>query len=324
MESKLMPVDNIKEVDFLTISSKRQKITIKNDYLIKLQLLHLWVTNLIPLLGTLIATILVWQIGIDILDIELLLSMYAMTMLGITVGFHRQFSHKAFQTNIIVRVILAILGSMAAQSPLIYWVAQHRRHHSYSDIAGDPHSPYTHDERELGRLEGLWHAHIGWVFVPEATNTTLFARELIQDQVIYKVSQLYFVWIFMGLLLPTIVGGILTGTLLGAVSGFLWGGLVRIFLVQHATFSINSICHVYGKRPFNTHEQSKNNIWLAIPTLGEGWHNNHHGFPNSAKFGLQWWQADLSYWVIRTLEVLGLAWDVKVPTTSMIEAKKAI
>lgn len=267
--------------------SKMQKIIIKNDYLFKFQKRHLWATNLIPLLGCLITIILVWQIGIDILDIVLLISMYAMTLLGITVGFHRHFSHGAFKTNLIVRVILAILGSMAAQSPLIYWVAQHQRHHVYGDIPGDPHSPHTHNEKKFERLKGLWHAHMGWVFVPEITNTTLFARDLIQHPVISKVSQLYFFWIFLGLLLPTIVGGIVTGNLLGAVSGFLWGGLVRIFLVEHAIFSINSICHVYGKRLFNTRDQSKNNIWLAIPTGGAAWHNNHHALPNSAKVGLQ-------------------------------------
>jgi len=315
-----MHVDKTRE---LFTDSKMQKITIKNDYLIKLQLRHLWQTNLIPLFGSLITIILVWQIGIDILDIGLLVGMFAMTMLGITVGFHRHFSHGAFKANLIVRVILAILGSMAAQSPLIFWVAQHRRHHVYSDISGDPHSPHIHDKKKLGRLEGLWHAHMGWVFVPEVTNTALFAKDLIQHPVIYKVSQLYFVWIFMGLLLPSIVGGIVTGTLLGAVSGFLWGGLVRIFLVQHTTFAISSICHVYGKRLFNTRDQSKNNILLAIPTGGEAWHNNHHAFPNSAKLGLKWWQIDLGYWVICVLKVLGSAWDVKAPTTLMIKAKKA-
>lgn len=299
-----------------------QKTTIKNDYLIKVQLRHLWLTNLIPLLGFLVAAVLVWQIGFSILDMWLLVSMYIITLLGIGIGFHRHFSHGAFRANLVVRIILAILGSMAAQSPLIYWVAQHRRHHAYCDISGDPHSPHIHNDKKLGRLNGLWHAHFGWVFVPELTNTALFARDLIQHPVLYKVSQLYFVWIFLGLLLPTIVGGIVTKTLLGAISGFLWGGLVRIFLVQHVIFGVNSICHVYGKRFFYTRDQSRNNIWLAIPTLGESWHNTHHAFQSSAKLWLKWWQVDLGYWVILALEKFGLAWDVKAPKKEMIEAKK--
>ena len=211
---------------------------------------------------------------------------------------------------------------MAAQSPLTYWVAQHRRHHAYSDIPGDPHSPHIHNDKKLGLLEGLWHAHFGWMFVPEVTNTSLFAKELIQDSIIYRVSQLYFVWVLMGLLIPTILGGILTGSLSGAVSGLLWGGLVRIFLVQHAILAIGSICHTYGKQFLDSHDHSKDNIWLAIPTVGESWHNSHHAFPNSANLWLQWWQVDLSYCVIRTLEMLVLVWDVKVLTTEMIEAKK--
>ncbi|HAC66266.1 MAG TPA: acyl-CoA desaturase [Cyanothece sp. UBA12306] len=303
-------------------SLKKKNITIKNDYLVKMQLRHLWLTNVIPLLGFLVLLGLIWQNGIHGLDIALLIGMYTLSLFGITVGFHRHFSHGAFETNQVIKVILAILGAMAAQSPLVYWVAQHRRHHAYSDLDGDPHSPHIHQGKLLGQLEGLWHGHVGWVLVPEATNTTLFARDLIQDPLIYKVSQLYFVWVLIGLLIPTVLGGVLTASWLGAFSGFLWGGLARIFLAQQTTFSINSICHIYGSRSFDTRENSTNNLWLAIPTVGEAWHNNHHAFPNSAKFGLQWWQVDLGYLVIRVLQLLGLAWDVKAPTAEMIEAKK--
>ena len=258
------------------------------------------------------------------MEIGLLVSLYILTLVGISVGFHRLFSHSTFQAHVAVKILLAILGSMACQGPLIYWVSNHRRHHQYSDKPGDPHSPYYIEEEAIDPILGLWHAQVGWTFTHEITNTFLFAKDLLRDSVISKVNQLYYFWVLLGLVIPTVLGGILTGTSMGLLSGFLWGGCIRLFLSYHFTNSINSITHLYGKRPFDTKEQSTNNICLAIPTIGEAWHNNHHAFPNSAKFGLQWWQVDLGYWVIRTLEVFGLAWDVKAPTAGMIEAKKAI
>ncbi len=310
-----MQLDSTTEL--LTGSSKRQKITIANDYLRQLQRRFALATVLIPFLGSVLAIGLLWRSGIGAVEVALLVSMYALSIIGITVGFHRHFAHCAFRTNIAVRIILAILGSMAAQGPVIHWVRNHGRHHQYCDQPGDPHSPHLHEG-----VRGLWHGHIGWMLNSEVTNAAVFAKDLLRDSAIAKVNQLYLTWVILGLAIPGVLGGVITGTWMGAWQGFLWGGLVRIFLAHHATWSINSISHLYGNRPFDTSGKSTNNIWLAVPTGGEAWHNNHHAFPNSAKFGLQWWQVDLGYWVIRILEVLGLAWDVKAPTAGMMEAKK--
>ncbi|MEM9009493.1 MAG: acyl-CoA desaturase [Cyanobacteria bacterium P01_F01_bin.86] len=317
-----MQSDSAKEL--LQGSSKRQKIKIESEYLKTVGLLHAWAILLIPFLGLVVAITQLWFFGIGTMEVGLLVGMYALIYVGITVGFHRQFSHCSFRTNTAVRVILAILGSMAAQGSVIYWVANHRRHHQYSDLPGDPHSPHLHGDGLSGHFQGLWHAQIGWMFAHEFTNPLLFAKNLLRDPIISRINRMYLWWIFLGLAIPAVLGGLLTWNWSGVLSGFLWGGLVRIFLAGQFTFFINSITHLYGTRPFNTREQSTNNIWLAIPTCGEAWHNNHHAFPNSAKFGLQWWQIDLGYWVIRALEVLGLAWDVNAPTARMIEAKKLV
>ncbi|MEH2433188.1 MAG: fatty acid desaturase [Nostoc sp.] len=307
----------------LLTSTKEAKITIKNDYLQTVQKRFAAATIIIPLIGTLIALKFAWDFGINLMELALLLVFWFLTMIGgVTVGNHRLLCHCAFKTHPSVRVALAILGSMAAQGPVINWVSNHRRHHQYSDQIGDTHSPNLHQGGFWGSLNGIWHSHVGWILNGEITNSTVFAKDLLQDPVMKKVNQQYLIFVFLGLLIPAILGGLLSGTWIGLGQGFLWGGLVRIFVVHHLTWCLNSIVHLYGSHPFNTSEQSTNNVWLAIPTGGEGWHNNHHAFPNSAKFGLQWWQIDLGYWLIHTLEVLGLAWDVKVPTLGMIEAKK--
>lgn len=317
-----MYLDSTKTDEALVSSPSRQKITIKSDRLKTQQQLHVLANILISLLGVVVAIAIAWRSGISRIEVGLLLCMYLLTVIGISVGFHRHFSHCTFKTHTWVRVALAILGSMAWQGPVIYWASIHRRHHQYSDQSGDGHSPYVKDGEQLSFLQGLWHSHIGWAFTEEITNTFLFAKDLLRDPIISKVNQLYYVWVFLGFAIPAILGGILTKTWMGVLSGFLWGGLVRVFLTSQATNSINSITHIFGDRPFNTGDWSTNNIWLAIPTGGEAWHNNHHAFPNSAKFGLSWWQIDLGYWVIRVLEMAGLAWDVKSPTPGMIQAKK--
>ncbi|GAA6621634.1 acyl-CoA desaturase [Scytonema sp. NUACC26] len=317
-----MQVDNVIQEKSLKDSSKKQKITIANDYLQKLQQRFAFATILIPFIGSILAIGFFRLSDVGGVEIGLLVSMYALTMVGITVGFHRQFAHTAFRTNTPIRIILAILGSMAAQGPVIHWVSNHRRHHQYSDQPGDTHSPHVYEGKQFSQLRGLWYAHIGWMLNGEVTNSALFARELLQEPAIAKVNQLYLTWVILGLAIPAYLGGVMTATWIGALQGFLWGGLVRIFFAHHATWSINSITHLYGSRAFDTREHSTNNIWLVIPTAGEAWHNNHHAFPNSAKFGLQWWQIDLGYWIVRVLEVFGLAWDVKAPTAGMIEAKK--
>lgn len=318
-----MQSDSTTQIELVTGSRQRQKITIANDRLQALQRRFALATILIPFLGSVLAIGLLWRSGIGAVEVGLLVSMYFLSLIGITVGFHRHFSHRAFQTNAAIRVMLAILGSMAAQGPIIHWVSNHRRHHEYSDRPGDIHSPHFCEGEKLIWLRGFWRAHIGWMFNNEMTNSALFAKDLLRDSAIAKVNQLYLTWVFLGLAIPTVLGGVLTGMWMGAFQGVLWGGLVRVFLVHHATWSINSITHLYGSRPFDTREQSTNNIWLVIPTGGEAWHNNHHAFPTSAKFGLLWWQIDLGYWVIRALELTGLVWNVKVPTADMLFTKKA-
>ncbi|MGK7875555.1 MAG: acyl-CoA desaturase [Xenococcaceae cyanobacterium] len=305
-------------------SINQSKITLKNDEFQKLQRSWAIANLLIPFIGTIIAIVLACFWGISKIEVGLLVSMYGLTLLGITVGFHRLLAHGAFQTYPVVRVILAILGAMATQGTPIYWVSNHRRHHQYSDRSGDPHSPHVYGENSLNWLQGLWHSQVAWSFTGEVTNPTLFAKDLIRDPVIMKVNKLYLTWVILGLVIPAVLGGVLSRTWLGLLQGLLWGGMMRIFLVHHISSSINSITHLYGSRPFNTRNCSTNNIWLTIPTFGEAWHNNHHAFPNSAKFGLKWWQVDLGYWGIRVLEVVGLAWDVKNTTVEMLEAKEVV
>ncbi|WP_392535318.1 acyl-CoA desaturase [Nostoc sp. C117] len=276
----------------------------------------------IPWLGTIAAFILLWKHGIGLVELGLCLSMYVVTTLGVTAGFHRLFTHRSFQTGRTIQVLLGIAGSMAAQGPILFWVACHRRHHQNSDRPNDPHSPNLYTQGIRGRLAGFWHAHLGWMFNHDSEDWVRFVPELLRDQLIFKVNNWYFLWIFLGCLIPAILGGLLTWTWQGIISGLFWGGFVRIFLVHHSTWSINSICHIYGSRPYETNDESTNNFLCALLACGEGWHNNHHAFPASARHGLEWWQFDLTYLVIHLLEKTGLIWDVKLPTAKMLEVKK--
>lgn len=298
-------------------------ISIESDRLTTQLQIHGWTTILLPFFGTILALVVAWHSGVSALDMGLLVVMYALTTIGITVGFHRHFAHCTFETNKVMRVIFGILGSMAAEGPMNYWVATHRRHHKYSDLPGDPHSPFVKEDEKLSGWRGLWHSHMGWTVDHKITNTFLFAKDMLRDPLMVKISKLYYVWIFLGLAIPAVLGGLITHSWMGAFTGFLWGGCVRTFLHHHIGFwTIGSLAHLWGNRPFDTGDWSRNNIWLAIPTGGEMWHNNHHAFPNSAIFGFEWWQIDLGGWLIRALERLGLVWDVKFPTPAMIEAKR--
>jgi stearoyl-CoA desaturase (delta-9 desaturase) len=265
----------------------------------------------VPLAGCVAATVLAWRTGIGAVEIGTLGAMYAITTAAITVGFHRHIAHRAFRATRATRMILAIAGSMAAQGPVIYWAANHRRHHAHADQPGDPHSPYVDGPRSAGPFRGLVHAHVGWLFAHEITDCARYAPDLLRDTVMVTINRLYLVWVALGLALPALAGALITGTPRGALAGFLWGGLVRTFVLQHITFSINSICHWFGRRGFATHDHSTNNVWLALISFGEAWHNNHHAFPRSARFGLRWWQVDIGAALIRALELVGLAWNVR-------------
>ena len=267
----------------------------------------------LPFAGLVAAAALLWGWGFGWVELGLLLGMYVLTALGITVGFHRLFTHRAFQTSRVVQFVLAALGSMAAQGPLLKWVAVHRRHHQHSDRPEDPHSPHGHGRGLFGLLRGLWHAHVGWLFRPEPVDLDRYAGDLRRDTPLRVASALFPVWLAVGLVLPAVLGGLLTGTWAGVLLGLLWGGLARIFLVHHVTWSVNSVCHLWGGQPYPDGDQSRNNVVFGVLALGEGWHNNHHAFPTSARHGLRWWQLDLSYLFIRSLALLRLAWDIRLP-----------
>jgi stearoyl-CoA desaturase (delta-9 desaturase) len=278
----------------------------------------LWVANLfavfLPLLGLGAAIVFFWGWGFHWVDLGLLLGMYVLTALGITVGFHRLFTHRAFETYSVVQFLLGVLGSMALQGSLLKWVALHRRHHQHSDQPGDPHSPHLHGRGLLGLLRGLWHAHVGWVFQSDPPDLDHYVKDLRQSALLRRVSALFLLWVAAGLLLPAILGGVITRTWMGVWTGLVWGGLIRIFLVHHVTWSVNSVCHFWGRRPYPNADQSRNNFVFGLLALGEGWHNTHHAFPTSARHGLRWWQIDVSYWVIRGLALLRLAWNIRLPT----------
>ncbi len=267
---------------------------------------------IVPFLGLVAAVVFLWGWGFSWVDLGLLLGMYILTAVGITVGYHRLFTHRAFETTPVVQFLLGALGSMAVEGPLLKWVAMHRRHHQHSDKPDDPHSPHHQGKGLLGLLRGAWHAHLGWVFDRDPPNLDRYVKDLRLSGLLRMVSRLFPVWVAVGLLLPAVLGGLLTGTWTGALFGLLWGGLVRIFLVHHVTWSINSVCHLWGRRPYRSNDQSRNNFVFGVLGLGEGWHNTHHAFPTSARHGLRWWQIDASYGFIRALALLGLAWNVKV------------
>jgi stearoyl-CoA desaturase (delta-9 desaturase) len=277
----------------------------------------------VPLLGLAAAVVLLWGHGFSWVHLVLLLGMYLLTVLGITVGFHRLFTHRAFEAKRGVKAVFAVLGSMAVQGPLLEWVALHRRHHQHSDGAEDPHSPHAHGGGVKGVLRGMWHAHVGWLFKPYAAGWQRYVGDLARDGLLRRISALFPLWVSLGLLIPAVLGGVLTMTWTGVLLGFIWGGLTRIFLVHHVTWSINSVCHLWGSRPYETRgDQSRNNLVLGLLALGEGWHNNHHAFPTSARHGLRWWQIDASYWVIQCLAALGLAWKVRVPAAEALVIRR--
>jgi stearoyl-CoA desaturase (delta-9 desaturase) len=266
---------------------------------------------LLPFLGFIAVVASLWGRGFSWVDLGLLLGMSSLTAVGITVGYHRLFTHRAFETNSVVQFALAVLGSMAVEGPLLKWVAVHRRHHQYSDTHDDPHSPHKQGDGFVGLLRGLWHAHVGWFFQPDPPDLPRYVKDLRQSGVLRAASSLFPLWVTLGMIIPATLGGLMTGTWMGVLTGLLWGGLARIFLVHHVTWSINSICHLWGSHPFRTGDDSRNNFFFGVLGFGEGWHNNHHAFPTSARFGLRWWQIDMGYWIICVLALLGLATNVK-------------
>ena len=274
-----------------------------------------FLTGTITVLPILALGVVAWQVWSELLgwsDLLVFAIMYVLTGLGITVGFHRLFTHRSFKTTKPVRAILAALGSMAIEGPIISWVADHRKHHVYSDHEGDPHSPHVdHGHGLKGALRGLLHAHVGWLFIHTQRGLkSRYAPDLIADPIVSWISRTFLLWVIASLALPFLLGWLITGTLAGALTGLLWGGAVRMLVLHHATYSINSLCHFFGRQRFKTGDESRNLWWLSVFTFGESWHNNHHAFPTSARHGLGRFQFDPSAWVIWALEKTGLAWDV--------------
>jgi stearoyl-CoA desaturase (delta-9 desaturase) len=245
-------------------------------------------------------------------DLLILALSYMVIGTGITVGFHRLLTHRSFKCHRVVRAGFAALGSAAAEGPVIDWVATHRKHHQFSDVDGDPHSPHVgHGTGWRGALSGLLHAHVGWVFRDmEVADERRYAKDLLADPLIRFVDRTFVLWVVAGLAAAFGLGVLLTGTVRGGLVALLWGGAARIFFMHHATFSINSLCHFFGRHDYDTGDESRNLAWLAIPTWGEAWHNNHHAFPTSYRHGLKRWQIDPSAAIIRLMEMTGLAWDV--------------
>jgi stearoyl-CoA desaturase (delta-9 desaturase) len=256
-----------------------------------------------------------WQVWAQLLhwsDILVFAILYVVTALGVTVGFHRHFTHRSFATKRWFRGVLAALGSAAIEGPVISWVADHRKHHAFADVPGDPHSPHVdHGGGWSGALRGLAHAHVGWLFIHTQRGArNRYAPDLVADPVVSFVDRTFVVWAVGGLAAAFGLGWLIGGTLTAALTGLLWGGAVRMLVVHHVTYSINSLCHYFGRQRFDTGDESRNLAWLSLLSMGEAWHNNHHAFPTSAAHGMRWWELDISSLVIRGLERVGLVWDV--------------
>ena len=257
----------------------------------------------------LVAIVLLWNRAVDGVDLAILAAMYMISGIGVTVGFHRLLTHRSFQTHAWVERTFAVMGSLSVQGSVLDWVADHRKHHAHADKEGDPHSPHV---GHGSGLRGLWHAHTGWLLETQGqADWKRYAAELYEDKHMRRIGRSFPWLVLLSLALPTALGFVLDGfTLRGAVLGLIWGGLVRIFLVHHVTWSVNSICHFFGRRRFDIEDQSTNVAWLSLVSLGESWHHNHHAFPRSAYHGLRRWEIDPSGWLISLLQRVGLAWNV--------------
>jgi stearoyl-CoA desaturase (Delta-9 desaturase) len=298
---------------------------IRSRYFRRVQRRHFVLFDVLPFVATLIAIGLLFYRPIGGLEIALFFGMWLVTGLGITVGYHRLFTHGAFATSTAVASLLIVMGSMAGRGPMLFWAAMHRRHHELSDHEGDLHSPNLHGDGFVARLRGFLHAHLTWMIEYDYPNVAHYVPDLMAERTLLAVNRHYYLWVVLGLALPALIGGIASGSLWGALTGFLWGGMVRMFVVEHTISAINSATHSFGAQPFATRDDNSRNLGLvALLGWGEGWHNNHHAFPYSAAFGLSWYEFDPGFLFIRLLEILGLAWDVKTPAPEKIAQRRLI
>ncbi len=273
------------------------------------------ITGTVTVVPFLTLGIVAWQVWASWLhwsDIAVFAILYCVTALSVTVGFHRLFTHRSFATSRWMRGVLAAGGSAAIEGPVISWVADHRKHHAFADVEGDPHSPHVdHGGGWKGALRGLAHAHVGWLFLHTQRGARKrYAPDLIADPIVSWVDRTFVLWALGGLAAAFGLGWLIGGTLTAALTGLLWGGAVRLLVVHHVTYSINSLCHFFGRKRFDTGDESRNLAWLSVLSMGESWHNNHHAFPTSAAHGMRWYEFDVSALVIRGMERVGLAWDV--------------
>jgi stearoyl-CoA desaturase (delta-9 desaturase) len=297
------------------------RATLGGDTQSRAEQLALALFILVPFVALIAAVPVAWGGWLGWVDIGIAVFMYYFTLLGVTVGFHRLFTHKSFKPNRVVKIGLAIAGSMAVQGPIVRWVADHRKHHKFSDRDGDPHSPWKYGATMRGLTKGMYHAHVGWLFDEEQTPQRKYAPDLMKDRDIVAVSRHFWFWTVLSLALPLVLGGLITWSWQGALTAFFWGSLVRVALLHHVTWSINSICHAVGNRPFLSRDKSANVWWLAIPSGGESWHNLHHADPTCARHGVLRGQVDLSARTIWFLEKLGWVEDVRWPVKERIAAK---
>lgn len=269
-----------------------------------------YLTVLTPAIGFVAALWYSILFGFKSQDMVLLGVMYFLTSFGVEGGLHRFFSHRAFKAGPVVTAAIGILGCMAAQGPILFWAATHRMHHAFTDLEGDPHSPRALSPGLRGRIRALWHSHMGWLFTINRRNWSTYVPDLFGSRGVLFVNQHYLIWVFLGLAIPTVIGAALSGAE-GAIGGLLWGGLARIFLLDQVTWAVNSMGHIFGKRPNQTKDTSGNIGWLALVSAGGGWHNNHHANPALANNDFHFWQIDTTAWVIRFLGLVGLAWDIR-------------
>ena len=284
--------------------------------------LALGIFVLVPFAATLAAVPVAWGGWLGWTDVVIAMVLYVVTCLGVTVGFHRLFTHRSFKPNRGVKIALAIAGSMAIEGPVTRWVADHRKHHKFSDRDGDPHSPWRYGESIGALSKGFAYAHLGWMFNADQTPQRQYAPDLLKDKDIVRIGRAFPVLVVVSLLAAPVAGGLITWSWEGALTAFFWGTLVRIFLLHHVTWSINSICHTIGESPFRTRDRSGNVWWLAIPSMGESWHNLHHADPTCARHGVLRAQLDISARTIWLFEKLGWVHDVRWPVASRLDAKR--
>ncbi len=276
---------------------------------------------ILPLVGFGMAVWLFWHHGIGWFDLGLGAALYVITGLGLSLGFHRLFTHRSFHARRALRIALGVAGSMAVEGSLVSWVSHHRRHHVYADQAGDPHSPWTVDHGSFRRLRGLFHAHVGWLFTGAESPPKRWSRDLLGDRDVVAISNLAPLWMVLSLALPFGLGWVITGSLMGATLALVWAGLVRIALLHHVTWSVNSLGHMFGKHPYQSGDRSGNIAWLSVVSFGDSWHNSHHAFPALARHGCDRGQLDPSAGVLRMFEGLGWASDVKRPTQALLNRR---